>query len=117
MAIIGVFMGLLAPLAIVWTEYLARPTQVHIDKDGVRLEYRLFEPKDVQWEDIVWIYVSPNKYTSVTGRDKRRSIIQLKRRKLTTLATYEIGLAMRSAYQRYHGPLPELPDDWKNLPY
>jgi hypothetical protein len=53
----------------------------------------------------------------VTGKDKRRGIIRLKKKRSTILVTYDIGLAMRSAYQRYHGPLPELPRDWKNRPY
>jgi hypothetical protein len=115
--IYGFFGSLMVPIIIVQTEYVSRPLRVHIDKDGMRLEYRLFEPKDVQWEDIEWIYVSPNKYTTVTGKDKRRGIIQLKKKRSTTLVTYEIGMAIRSAYQRYHGPLPELPGDWKNRPY
>lgn len=42
----------------------------------------------------MWIYVSSNKYTTVTGRDKRRGILQLKRMKLTTLLTYGRDMAI-----------------------
>jgi hypothetical protein len=115
--IFGLSVSLLWPALTVFSELVSRPKQIDIDSEGVRFCYRLPQPKTITWEDIHWIYVSPSKYTTVTGKDKRRGVIKIRGMWTPNHVTYDIGLAIRSAYQRYHGPLPELPDDWKNRPY